>query len=159
MTRQSRTIRTLAGQRARGQISDKTPKFWHTCSMSPCEPVNEWCICVLFAPEIWDPLQPKYQWKPKRPNIWRQDKKLENASVTGWQGLIKQKFRIYLQKTAGTFRCWILCWIYSLNKPVFSINEVLMAAVLFIQWCLVMFITEYLPAMGSMTAWRSWGTL
>ena len=66
--------------------NSKSPRhFWqdsdnlHTCSMSPCRPVNEGCVC-FFRREFTLSLRPKYT--RKGPNIWQNPR-----SLTGRQGL------------------------------------------------------------------------
>ena len=86
-----------------------------TCSMSPCQAVDEH---FSFSPDILDLPRPKYQTSQKMQN--KNNLTEKKKSVTGWQGFIQHVCHISgstLQKTAWT---WMLNKFRAtcLNQPV-----------------------------------------
>ena len=74
------------------------PDCLHTCSMSPCQVVDE---CVCFLPEILDLLRPKISQRVQKKTYLTGEKKVGNG-LAGIRGTRVPNFRVLPKKTAWT---------------------------------------------------------
>ena len=74
------------------------PDCLHTCSMSPCQAVDESFFSSFFSLKFWISRNLNIQ---RKKHFWRKEKKRKHT-VSGWQGFSAPSFGVNLRKTAWT---------------------------------------------------------